>query len=85
VGPRAGVGVVAKERILFFCPGRESNHDCPAISLHGLGPLASSDRELTFETMNPFRYFGRLPWMGDGLNLQRTAKDRKKRARTAKL
>jgi len=27
--------------------------------------LACSDIELTSETMNPFRHFGRLPWMGD--------------------
>jgi len=27
----------------------------------GLGPLACSDIELTSETMNPFRHFGRTP------------------------
>jgi len=32
---------------------------------HGLGPLTSSNSDLTAETMNPFRHFGRTPWTGD--------------------
>jgi hypothetical protein len=30
-----------------------------------LGPLASSESELTSETVNPFRHFDRIPWTGD--------------------
>jgi len=33
-------------------------------TFHRLGPLACSDLELTSETMNPFRHFGRTPWLG---------------------
>jgi len=33
--------------------------------IHALGPLACSDSELTYETMNPFRHTGRTLWMGD--------------------
>jgi len=29
-----------------------------------LGPLVCSKSELTSETMNPFKHFGRTPWMG---------------------
>jgi len=32
---------------------------------HGLSPLASSESELTSETMNPFGYCGRNTSMGD--------------------
>jgi len=31
----------------------------------GLGSLVCSNSELTCETMNPFRNFGRTPWVGD--------------------
>jgi hypothetical protein len=31
---------------------------------HGLGPLACFETELTSETMDPSRHFGRTPWMG---------------------
>jgi len=34
-------------------------------TFHELCPLACSDSELTSETMNPFRHFGRIPWTGD--------------------
>jgi len=34
-------------------------------TLHRLGPLAYSESELTSETKNPFRHFGRIPWIGD--------------------
>jgi len=32
---------------------------------HGLDPLSCSDSALTSEIVNPFRYSGRIPWMGD--------------------
>jgi len=32
---------------------------------HGLGPLTCSYSELTSETVNAFRHFGRTPWTGD--------------------
>jgi hypothetical protein len=38
--------------------------ECFVADVHGLGPLASSESELTFETMNPFTYFCRTPWTG---------------------
>jgi hypothetical protein len=34
-------------------------------TFHWLGPLACFESELTSGTMNPFRYFGRISWMGD--------------------
>jgi len=34
-------------------------------TFHGLGPAACSESELTSETMNSFRHFGRTPWSGD--------------------
>jgi hypothetical protein len=34
----------------------------PAHTSHELGPLASSELELTSEIMNPFRHFCRNPW-----------------------
>jgi len=40
-------------------------------TVHGLAPLAYSDSELTSETMNPFRRFGRTPWMGNRTITQR--------------
>jgi hypothetical protein len=33
-------------------------------SFDGLGPLVCSNSELTSETMNSFRHFGRTPWAG---------------------
>jgi len=35
---------------------------CP---FHGLDPLVCSCSALTFENVNPFRHFGRNPWIGD--------------------
>jgi hypothetical protein len=35
---------------------------CFACTVHGLGPPTCSDSELTCETVNPFRHFGRSPW-----------------------
>jgi len=35
-------------------------------TFHRLDPVVFSDPELTSETMNPFRHFGRTPWMGIG-------------------
>jgi len=32
---------------------------------HGLGPLVSSEWELTSETMDSFKYFDGTPWTGD--------------------
>jgi hypothetical protein len=34
---------------------------------HGLCPLACSGSELTSESMNTFRFIGRIPWTGDRL------------------
>jgi hypothetical protein len=34
-------------------------------TLHGLGHLHYSETELTSETLNSFRYFGRTSWTGD--------------------
>jgi hypothetical protein len=35
------------------------------LQINGLYVVARSDSELTSETMNPFRHFGRIPWTGD--------------------
>jgi hypothetical protein len=59
-------------------------YGCHYCTFDGLGPLYCSNSEWTSETMNPFRYFGRTPWTGDGplqdLYLHRTAQHRKMRA-----
>jgi hypothetical protein len=34
-------------------------------TFHGIGPLACSEPELTSEAVNPFRYFGGTPCLGD--------------------
>jgi len=41
--------------IIFYC----------CYSFHGLGPLAFSDSELTYETMAHFSHFGRTVWRSD--------------------
>jgi len=38
---------------------------CCCCTFHVLRPLTCSDSELTFETVNHFTYFGRVPWTGD--------------------
>jgi len=42
----------SKTDILFSC------------TFHALGPVVCSESELTSESMNPFRHFGRTPWTG---------------------
>jgi hypothetical protein len=39
-----------------------NKHIC--CTFHGLGPVACSNSELTSETMNPLRHFGRIPLTG---------------------
>jgi len=45
-----------------------------AFTIHLLRPLTCSDLELNSETMNPFRYFGRIPRARDRPSLLAVAK-----------
>jgi len=66
---------------MFLDMRREVTTFWTVVTLHGLGPLASFDSELTSESMNPFRHLVGLLWWGispsQGLYPHRTAQHKK--------
>jgi len=53
---------VTNQYINFYVP---RPNDKSVITIKQLGARTCSESNLTAETIDPFRYFGRTPWTGD--------------------